>query len=148
MTPLMMPHPCPSSSRLLKTFLNLKPLVHNGKITNFRGILGQSWNSEIHKVKLLKLQNFNFDLKFLWNLSVFHYEPKILDLKKYSVTRRQKHKGVASSWEWHAYFSLGHFTPYRPILCTIWHTTVAPNKWVLRGQVLNVKRKVIFQLVN
>ena len=64
------------------TFFKPEPLDHNGKMTNFRGILGQSWNSEIHKVKLLKLQNFNFDLKFLWNLSVFHYEPKILDLKK------------------------------------------------------------------
>ena len=51
-------------------------------MTNFREILDQSWNSEIHKVKLLKLQNFNFDLKFLWNLSVFHHEPKVLDLKK------------------------------------------------------------------
>ena len=34
-----------------------------------------------HKVKLLKFQTFNFDLKFCWNWSFFHYE-KIIDLKK------------------------------------------------------------------
>ena len=74
--------PLPFWLQVTEDFFKSKTLVHNGKMTNFRGILGQSWNSEIHKAKLLKLRNFNFDLKFLWNLSVFHYEPKILDLKK------------------------------------------------------------------
>ena len=36
---------------------------------------------------------------------------KIWDLKKKSsVTWRLKNKGMASSLEWHAYFSWGHFT--------------------------------------
>ena len=30
----------------------------------------------------------------------------------------QKAEGVTSSWEWHAYFSQGHFTTYRPIFYT------------------------------
>ena len=41
-TPMMMARPCPSGSRLLKTFLKSKFFIHNGKMTNFRGILGQS----------------------------------------------------------------------------------------------------------
>ena len=39
---------------------------------------------------------------------------------------------MASSWEWHAYFCWGHFTPYRPILCTFLHTTVKSLEWFLR----------------
>jgi len=35
---------------------------------------------------------------------------KLWDFKKSSVTWRRKDKGVQWSWEWHAYFSLGHFT--------------------------------------
>ena len=65
-----------------RLFLNLKPLVHNGKLTNFRGILGQSWNSEVSGILPYEFQSFNFDLKFLWNWSFFHYDPKVLDLKK------------------------------------------------------------------
>ena len=72
---MKMPHPCPSSSRLVKTFF------HNGKMTSFRGILGQSWNLKFHKVKLLKFQSFDFYLKFLWNWSFFHFE-KIMRFKK------------------------------------------------------------------
>ena len=41
-TPMMMPRPCPSDSRLLKIFFKSKIFVYNGKMTNFRGILGQS----------------------------------------------------------------------------------------------------------
>ena len=65
--------------------------------------IGQSWNFEFHKVKLLKFQRFNFDLwkNDLW--SFFHY--KQIFLKKSSVSWSKKDKGVASSWEWHAYFS-------------------------------------------
>ena len=36
---------------------------------------------QFHKVKLLKFQRFNFDLKLLWNWSFFHYE-KIMRFKK------------------------------------------------------------------
>ena len=50
-------------------------------MNSFRGILGQCWNSEFHKVKLLKFQSFKFDLKFLWNWSFFNYE-KIMIFKK------------------------------------------------------------------
>ncbi len=62
-------------------------------------------NSEISAILPYEIQSFNFELKFLWNWSFFHYELKVLDLKKSSVTWRQKGKGVASLWEWHAYFS-------------------------------------------
>ena len=55
----------------------------------------------------LKLWNFKFQLwpKIPLKLVIFslckNYEIK----KKSSVTWSQKDKGVASSWEWHAYFS-------------------------------------------
>ena len=55
-----------------RLFLNLKSLVHNGKLTNFRGILSQSWNSEVSAILPYEFQSFNFDLKFLWNWSFFH----------------------------------------------------------------------------
>ena len=44
--------------------------------------------------------------------------------KKSSVTWSQKDNGVAWSCEWHAYFSWGQFTPYRPISCTFLRTTL------------------------
>ena len=50
-------------------------------MTSFSRILGQSWKVKFHKVKLLKFQSFDFDLKFLWNWSFFHYE-KIMRFKK------------------------------------------------------------------
>ena len=43
-------------------------------MTSFSRILGQSWKVKFHKVKLLKFKTFNFDLKFCWNWSFFHYE--------------------------------------------------------------------------
>ena len=75
---MMMPHPCPPSSRLLKPFFN----SHNFFIMEKWPVSVQSkFNSKIHKVKLLKFQNFNFDLKFLWNWSFFIMK-KLWDLKK------------------------------------------------------------------
>ena len=50
-------------------------------MTTFSRILGQSWKVKFHKVKLLKFKTFNFDLKFCWNWSFFHYE-KIMRFKK------------------------------------------------------------------
>ena len=52
-------------------------------MTSFRIIFGQSWNSEISAILPYEIwfQSFNFDLKFCWNWSFFHYE-KIIDLKK------------------------------------------------------------------
>ena len=38
---MMMPRPCPSGSRLLKTFFKSKKFVYNGKMTNFKGMLGK-----------------------------------------------------------------------------------------------------------
>ena len=38
--------------------------------------------SEVSAILPYEFQSFNFDLKFLWNWSFFHYEPKVLDLKK------------------------------------------------------------------
>ena len=55
-------------------------------MTNFREILGQSWNSEISAILPYEIQSFNFDLKFLWNWSFFHYDPKVLDLNKIEGT--------------------------------------------------------------
>ena len=51
-------------------------------MTSFRNILGQIWTLNFHKVKLLKFKTFNFDLKFYWNWSFFHYE-KIMRFKKW-----------------------------------------------------------------
>ena len=70
-------------------------------MTNFRGILGQSWNSEISAILPYEILEFNFDKNPLKLSIMKNYEI----LKKSSVTRSQKDKGVASSWEWHAYFS-------------------------------------------
>ena len=50
-------------------------------MTSFNRILGQSWKVKFHKVKLLKFKTLNFDLKFCWNWSFFHYE-KIMRFKK------------------------------------------------------------------
>ena len=81
-----------------RLFLNLKSLVHNGKLTNFRGILSQSWNSEVSAILPYEFQSFNFDLKFLWNWSYFHYE-KIMRFKKWPQlpgagrTRARHHHG-------------------------------------------------------
>ena len=50
-------------------------------MSSFSRILGQSWKVKFHKVKLLKSKTFNFDLKFCWNWSFFHYE-KIMRFKK------------------------------------------------------------------
>ena len=82
---MMMPHPCPSASRLLRPLFK----SHNFFIT-------EKWpvSEEFYvKVESLKFQqfylmkfdffpSFNFDLKFLWNWSFFHYE-KIMRFKKW-----------------------------------------------------------------
>ena len=88
-----------------RLFLNLKSLVHNGKLTNFRGILV--------KVEILKFQQFylmKFKVSILTKDSsktgdFFMIWKKFKIWKKTSLTWSQKDKGVASSWEWHAYFS-------------------------------------------
>ena len=59
----MMPCPCPSGSWLLKPFFKFKKYVYNGKMTNGHFSIGQSWNFKFHKVRLLKFQSFNFDLR-------------------------------------------------------------------------------------
>ena len=73
----------PSKELFLKSYNFF--IVCNWKMTSFRNISGQSWNSgksEISlKVELLKFKTFNFDLKFCWNWSFFHYE-KIMRFKK------------------------------------------------------------------
>ena len=51
-------------------------------MTCFSKILGQSWKVKFHNVKLLKFKTLNFDLKFCWNRSFFHYE-KIMRFKKW-----------------------------------------------------------------
>ena len=50
-------------------------------MTSFTKSLSQSWKIKFHKVKLLKFKTLNFDLKFCWNWSFFHYE-KIMRFKK------------------------------------------------------------------
>ena len=49
-------------------------------MTSFSRTLSQSWQVKFHYVKLLKFKTFNFDLKFYWNWSFFHYE-KIMRFK-------------------------------------------------------------------
>ena len=49
-----------------------------------------------------------------------------------SVIWSKKDKGLASSWQWQTYFSLGHFNPYRPIFYTFLHTNVF-MRWYLRS---------------
>ena len=44
-TPMIMPRPCPSTSRLQRTIFLISQFFGNGKVTSFRGILGQSWKS-------------------------------------------------------------------------------------------------------
>ena len=44
--------------------------------------LGEVGVSEISAILPYEIQSFNIDLTFLWNWSFFHYEPKVLDLKK------------------------------------------------------------------
>ena len=52
---------------------------------------------KFHKVKLLKFKTFNFDLKFLWNWSFFHYE-KIMRFKK---SPQQPGAGRTRAWRHH-----------------------------------------------
>ena len=79
---MMMPRPCPSVSRLLKTIFKFKKFVYNGKMTRGHFSIGQSWNSEISAILPCEIQSFNFDLWKNDQRSFFHYEPKVLDLKK------------------------------------------------------------------
>ena len=64
-----------------RLFLNLKKLfiVEKWPLKMTRGhfSIGQSWNFEFHKVKLLKFQSFNFDL---WKND--HYKKKKIKLEK------------------------------------------------------------------
>ena len=67
-TPMMMPHPCPSASRLLRTFFK----SHNFFIMEKWPVSEEFYvkvetlkKVKFHKVKLLKFKTFNFDMKFL-----------------------------------------------------------------------------------
>jgi hypothetical protein len=78
------PRPCPSSSRLLKTFFK----SHNFFIME-KWPVSQQLQVKVETLKfqqfyLMKFdffQSFNFDLKLLWNWSFFHYE-QIMRFKK------------------------------------------------------------------
>ena len=50
-------------------------------LLDMRNLQEQVKKTKFHKVKLLKFQSFNFDLKFLWNWS-FSIKKKLWDLKK------------------------------------------------------------------
>ena len=102
-------------------FLNLKSLVHNGKLTNFRGILSQSWNSEVSAILPYEFQSFNFDLKFLCNWSFFHNEPKVLDFKKIFSNLELEGQGRDIIMKVTRLLLLG---PSDQILCTFLRTTV------------------------
>ena len=86
-------------------------------MTSLRGILGQSWNSEISAI--LPCEIWFFSEFQLWpniplKLVIFPFWKNYKILKKSSVTWSWRDKGVASSLEWQAYFCQCHFTPYRP----------------------------------
>ena len=68
-------------------------------VSEILDILVQSWTLKFHKVKLLKFKTFKFNQKY------FSIMKKLWDLKKSSASQSWKDKGVALSWEWHAYFS-------------------------------------------
>ena len=59
---------------------------------SFSGFLGHSWAVKFHKVKLLKLITFKFNLKFLWNWSFFHYE-RIMRFKKVFTNLETERQG-------------------------------------------------------
>ena len=78
---MMMPHPCPSASRLL---------------TSFRGIYVKVESLKFQQFYLMKFdffQGFNFDLKFLWNWSFFYTE-KIMRFKKVLNNLEAKGQGL------------------------------------------------------
>ena len=84
----MIPRLCLSSSRKLGPF--------------FRKNLGQKWTLKFHKVKLLKFNTFNFNLKHVWNWSFFHYEKVVrfkscLQLTVAQRTRAWHHHGSTTS---------------------------------------------------
>ena len=83
-------------------FLNFI-IFHIGKMARFSRILCQSWKVKFHLVKLLKFKTLNFDLKFCWNWSFFHYE-KNMRFKKKSP---QLH-GAGRTWAGHHH---GSHTP-------------------------------------
>ena len=56
---------------------------------------------QFYLMKFDFFQSFNFDLKLAFFPLWKNYEI----LKKASVIWRRKDMGVASSWEWHTYFS-------------------------------------------
>ena len=68
---MMMPRPCPSSSRLLKTFFKFKKIVYSGKMTRGPFSIGQSWNFEFHKVKLLNYSFSPKDSRYLKKVKLF-----------------------------------------------------------------------------
>ena len=113
---MMMPCLCPSGSRLLKPFSNLKNL--------FITYIGQSRNSEISTILPYEIQSFNFDLwkSDLWSFS--HY----IFFKNFR--KRLQLPGARRTRAWHHHGS-DTPTPSRAILlhtdailCTILHTTV------------------------
>ena len=59
-----------------RLFLNLKSLVHNGKLTNFRGILSQSWNSEVSAILPYGFSEFQLWLKIPMKLVIFELRTK------------------------------------------------------------------------
>ena len=85
-TYIMMPRPCPSSSRLLSPFFKF----HNFFIMEKWPVSEQFLvkvetlkKIRFHMVKLLKFQSFNFDLKLLWNWAFFHYEKIMRYIKSF-----------------------------------------------------------------
>ena len=80
-------------------------------MTSFSKILGQSWKVKLRKVKLLKFKTFNFDLKFYWNWSFFHYE-KIMRFKK-----SPQLPGAGRTRAWHHHESHTPISPGSILLC-------------------------------
>ena len=68
----------------------MSQFFHNGKMTSFNRILGQSLKSSI-----LVILPFNFDLKFCWNWSFFHYEKIMRFIKSPQLP------GAGRTWAWH-----------------------------------------------
>ena len=87
-------------------------------MTSFSRIFGQSWKVKFHKVKLLKFKTLNFDLKFCWNWSFFHYE-KTMRFKK---SPQLPGPGRTRAWHHH-----GSDTPTSPRAIYVLKSEKFPN---------------------
>ena len=77
-------------------------------MTSFRNILGQIETLKkvkFHIGKIAEIQDFQIWPKIYLELVIFSFWKSYQTIRKSSAPFSQKDKSMASSWEWHAYFS-------------------------------------------